>query len=437
MGRDLKNFDRVLRKNIQGADNVKAQTALQHLIQTHSSLAKAVQTAMNAGGAMGTDLDELREDMNNFSSDLHSYAATVEVSNKTILKVIARAREVSNLRHTAIRDCKTWLEHTVTQTPRPPSPPQPQRAATTLKMFLASSRITGNMPLGVATISGSETVIAVNYLFGLVSNLQAKIDVLTKWSKSTGMIFQQLAFLSEAEFAYWYTSLNASGLELAAFDDLISIWAFALGNPMDTSQWLNAVHRSKAVGLKGESADAVYAHSMAQQYPTSFVGVNKTSILSTTTIKMLESYNAWQGTIMGDGQKEKLTADLQWAIQSHRKYCEDFVPEGILRNAAIKTAEVTLLFWTSLNAYIEDEYTILLLFKLLPKHILLLLSNQVVQICDNMFEFRNCTTNVDLQNPLAAATWFAWVTLQALGAMEGFTQSFVNTRPSIALLFVS
>ncbi len=38
------------------------------------------------------------------------------------------------------------------------------------------------MPLGVATIGRSETVITVNYLFGLVRDLQAKVDVLTKQS---------------------------------------------------------------------------------------------------------------------------------------------------------------------------------------------------------------------------------------------------------------
>jgi hypothetical protein len=32
------------------------------------------------------------------------------------------------------------------------------------------------------------------------------------------------------------------------------------------------------------------------------------------------------------------------------------VPEGILRETAIKTAEFTMLFWNALVAYIEDEY---------------------------------------------------------------------------------
>ncbi len=207
---------------------------------------------------------------------------------------------------------------------------------------------------------------------------------------------------------------------MAGFVDLISIWAFAAGDLVDTSMWLNEAHRAKLVGLKSGNADAMYAHSMMHCYPTSFTGKEKNQILSTTMIKMLETYKAWRGTIMGDGQKERLTMDLQLAANRHQQYCLDFVPEGMLQDTAIKTAEYTLQFWNALAAYIEDEYTLLLSFKLLPKHILLLLSNQVVQICDNMFELRNCANNVDLQNPLATMTRYAWVTLQALGTMDSY-----------------
>jgi hypothetical protein len=98
----------------------------------------------------------------------------------------------------------------------------------------------------------------------------------------------------------------------------------------------------------------------------------------------------------------------------------DYVPAGILQDTALKTAKYTMQFWKALTAYIKDEYTQLLSFKLQPKLVLLLLLNQVLQICDDMFEFRNCATNVDLQNPVAAALQYAWVTLQALGTMDGY-----------------
>ncbi len=151
---------------------------------------------------------------------------------------------------------------------------------------------------------------------------------------------------------------------------------------------------------------------------------------------MLESYNAWRGTIMGDGTKECLTSNLQMAVWRHRQYCKDFMPEGILRETAIKTAEFTLLFWNAMVAYIKDEYMLLLSFKLLPKHVLLLLSNQIVQICDDMFKFRNKAAHVDLQSPLSAATRFAWATLQSLGAMEGYLKDKFHLHQAINSTFI-
>jgi hypothetical protein len=159
-------------------------------------------------------------------------------------------------------------------------------------------------------------------------------------------------------------------------------------------------------------------------------------ILSTMTIKILESYDAWRGTIMGDGQKEQLTNDLQMAVACHRQYCMDYVPAGILQDMALKTTKYTLQFWNSLTAYIEDEYTLLLSFKLQPKHVLLLLSNQVVQICDDMFEFRNCATNVDLQNPVVAASQYAWLTLQALGTVNGYLREKFHHHQAINSTFI-
>jgi hypothetical protein len=77
--------------------------------------------------------------------------------------------------------------------------------------------------------------------------------------------------------------------------------------------------------------------------------------LSTMTIKMLESYEAWRGTIMGDGQKECLMNDLQMAVSHHQQYCVDYIPEGILQETANKTAKYTMQFWNALTAKSSDE----------------------------------------------------------------------------------
>ena len=53
---------------------------------------------------------------------------------------------------------------------------------------------------------------------------QPKVDVLTDRSKNTGVIFGELAFASESEFALWMTSVNPSGSGLAGFVDLINLY---------------------------------------------------------------------------------------------------------------------------------------------------------------------------------------------------------------------
>jgi hypothetical protein len=187
---------------------------------------------------------------------------------------------------------------------RPPLPPPAPRTPSTLQTFVGIQGIDNNTPLGVATVGGKEVVISANYLFSMVRELQAKVDILTECSKNTGFIFGQLAYASEAEFTYWLTSHDPSGAGLVGFVEMISIWAFAAGNSVKTATWLNETHHAKSVGLMGGHADAVYTHSMSRHYPTCFVGKEKNMILSTMTIKMLESYDAWRGTIMGNGQKE-------------------------------------------------------------------------------------------------------------------------------------
>jgi hypothetical protein len=62
-----------------------------------------------------------------------------------------------------------------------------------------------------------------------------------------------------------------------------------------------------------------------------FVGASKGQILSSTTIKMLESYNTWRGNGGGgDGVKARLSDTMQNAVCHHGQYCEGFLPAGVL-----------------------------------------------------------------------------------------------------------
>jgi hypothetical protein len=200
--------------------------------------------------------------------------------------------------------------------------------------------------------------------------------------------------------------------------DFQSIWAYAESNATNSSAWLSNMEKSQKMGLKGGWYEAMYMYSMGMKYPSYFVG-KATNITSTTAIKILESIELWQRNGMGDGYKSTLTEALKGAVERHCTYCNDQVPVGVVRNVALKTAEDTIRFWHSFTAYLDDKYSMLTSFHLLPKHILLLLLNQMVQICDDILEFRSKAVTTDISNPLATASRFGWVTLQAHGCLEG------------------
>ncbi len=93
-------------------------------------------------------------------------------------------------------------------------------------------------------------------------------------------------------------------------------------------------------------------------------------------------------------------------------------------------------FWHSFVAYLDDEYSMLTSFNLLPTHILLLLSNQVVQICDDLFEYRNKAVTTDISNQLATTYRFGWVMLQAHGCMESYLKEQFQCHPGINSSFI-
>jgi hypothetical protein len=127
---------------------------------------------------------------------------------------------------------------------------------------------------------------------------------------------------------------------------------------------------------------------------------------------------------------------MNLAVERHEFYVQSSYLPSELKEMALKTAELTRTFWLALTTYINDEYMMLISFKLSPKHVLLLLSNQVVQICDDMFAYRSRGANVDLQDRAAGVSRLAWCTLQAHSVMTSYVVQKFRNHPSISGTFV-
>ncbi len=249
------------------------------------------------------------------------------------------------------------------------------------------------------------------------------------------MIFGRRAFSLEMEFVLWFLSKNSSGKAMAGFVNIISIWAHRTVNHVDQTQWLAELECSRKVGLKG-GVDVAYAHSMSTRYPTLLVGTDKDQILGTTTIKMFDLYDAWWGKGSGDGTKQQLSDTLAIAMRKHWVYCDNNYMDPEMKAMALRTADTANTLWEHLVAYINDKYLLLASIKLLPKHILLLLSNQVVQICDDIFKYHINASNVDISEHGPVVARFAWVLLQVQHCMSGYLKEKFRHHQALNSTFV-
>ncbi len=390
--------------------------SLFQLVSDHGSLSQAVNVALASGDSTIPLLHSLEEQMQAFADELADCADQTDQSKETLLSLINRVSAASTKRSDTLENRVLALEAT------------PHRRSSLGTSTPLVGGLTPDTSFGHVTIGTTSTELTMNAIVNQLTALKSRIQAVAERSRSTGVVFQRLAFGSEPDFGFWYLSNHPSGEGPAAFVDIVSIWSFA-STESGASEWLVDLHRSQSIGFKA-SPDTVYAHSMTTRYPRVFVG-KVDSILSSQTIKMLEPVDAWRGNGMGDGFKERLLDQLQYAVQSHSNYCEDYLPDGPVRQAALRTAQVTQHFFQSLVAYLDDELAMLTSFNLPPKQTLLLLSNQVVHICDDLFEFRNQAKGVDVSNRAATATRYAWVTLQALGCMDSYLREKFRKHPGI------
>jgi len=89
-------------------------------------------------------------------------------------------------------------------------------------------------------------------------------------------------------------------------------------------------------------------------------------------------------------------------------------------------------------SHADDEMAMLSSLGLKEKQIMLLMSSQLVQICDDLFEIRQHAASVDPSNKADTATRYAWVNLKALNKMAEYTRDkFKNVFAGVFVRFLT
>jgi hypothetical protein len=107
-----------------------------------------------------------------------------------------------------------------------------------------------------------------------------------------------------------------------------------------------------------------------------------------------------------------------------------------LKSLARKTADVAKAWWLELANYLDNEYLMLDSYKLASDQILLLLSQQLVQIFEDIYEVRAPAGNTDITNRSSAVVRYAWATLQAHSVMASYSEAKFRDHRSIAGTFI-
>ena len=133
---------------------------------------------------------------------------------------------------------------------------------------------------------------------------------------------------------------------------------------------------------------------------------------------------------MGDGHKDSISQMFEQACLNHRQYVEDAGVPDELKKLALLTADLSNRWWVELSSYLDNEYLMLHSYKLATEQILLLLSNQVAQMFEDIYETRVPAANTDITQRSTAAVRYAWVTLRAHTIMAAYRDVKFRDHPA-------
>ena len=409
------------------------------LTRVHGSAAEAVHEVFVGLNTQQSDISTATSDRESIRESLSVHIKRLEADARTMFRVIKKVARTSNSQVKVLEQRLLAVEQIglrIETEPRDflgddaaaliddiygsqPSLPRVQQRATAFAQT-SDTAVDGHTSFGQVEVGGASIELTMNTLFSMFKDLEAKLQVGLDRSEGQGIIFHDLAFPSEIEFDQFYSPLNSVGRGSAAFVDIVSAWAFASLEQISTAEWLQMKHRATATGL-GTNVEAQYITTMQNKYPVPFVGAVET-VLATDTIKCFQDLKTWQGNGLGDGGKERLVSALRVGIARHKRYCLDNLPKGVLRDHAIKSGEFSLDFFQAFVSHVDDEVKMLITLGLKEKQVMLLVSSQLIQICDDLFELRQDAANVDTSNKGLTAVRFAWVTLRSLNKMAEYLQ---------------
>jgi hypothetical protein len=169
-------------------------SSLFQLVADHGSLSQAVNVALASGDSTIPLLHSLEEQMQAFADELADCADQTDQSKETLLSLINRVSAASTKRSDTLENRVLALEAT------------PHRRASLGTSTPLVGGLTPDTSFGHVTIGTTSTELTMNAIVNQLTALETRIQAVAERSRSTGVVFQRLAFGSEPDFGFWYLS---------------------------------------------------------------------------------------------------------------------------------------------------------------------------------------------------------------------------------------
>ena len=299
------------------------------------------------------------------------------------------------------------------------------------------SRLELNESEEMVDIAGHQVPVSMVFWIQKIREMESRVDVLNARAKNGGVSVGDYTFASLTELQALWMLHDPAGVGMAACVDIVSlIQGFGSSESVSTQEFLSTSEKAKKVNLRpGEGG---FAASFKNRHLDCFAGkASSTRIPSSVTLQIFKDWDDWKGNgHAGDGYKDTITRMIEQACANHRQYLDDAGLPDELRNLALTTAKLSQSWWMDLASYLDNEFLMLESYKLGAKQILLLLSNQMVQIFEDLAEKRVPAGNTEIANRPKATVRYAWATLQAHSVMAAYREAKFRDHQAIAGTFI-
>ena len=270
-----------------------------------------------------------------------------------------------------------------------------------------------------------------------IKNLQTKLSVYEQTgSSATGVTVGPYAFDSEMDILELIKKEDIPVKVFGVALDAISFFAHYLSGHAISKQNTDEIKALRNAGIH----DAVcgrYISSYRQKHPSYFLDTSDTPVAVGSRFPMLESKKAWEGTASFKGGRENLQKAIAEATKTAKKYIEQQLPVGTIRNLCHHLLTETNTWLKDLIEHICKELQTVTQYGIPEKNTYTLVCDELQLIFDALWDKRMCMQ--EFASEQDHQLYFArsiFITMEAHMVMADFKSTDFANHVLITSLFV-